>query len=286
MVRAGKFELEFGARTLIMGVLNATPDSFSGDGRGDDIEAAVRRARELVRDGAAIVDVGGESTRPGAEPISTEVECARVVPVVERLVREIDIPISVDTRSAIVAEEAIRAGAVIVNDIWGLRGDAAVAGVVARFPHVALVVMHHQRGATHSDLMAGILAGLRESVRIAAGHGISEDRIIVDPGFGFGKTPVQNIEVVRRLRELRCLGRPILIGIARKASVGAVLGGAPLDQRLEASLALTALGVAHGADAVRANDVASTARACRAADEVVHGPSPELLAMHASGRTL
>lgn len=227
MVRAGKFELEFGARTLIMGVLNATPDSFSGDGRGDDIEAAVRRARELVRDGAAIVDVGGESTRPGAEPISTEVECARVVPVVERLVREIDIPISVDTRSAIVAEEAIRAGAVIVNDIWGLRGDAAVAGVVARFPHVALVVMHHQRGATHSDLMAGILAGLRESVRIAAGHGISEDRIIVDPGFGFGKTPVQNIEVVRRLRELRCLGRPILIGIARKASVGAVLGGAP-----------------------------------------------------------
>ena len=285
-ISAGEFTLEFGSRTVIMGVINATPDSFSGDGVGTDIEAAIGRAKAHVAAGASIVDVGGESTRPGAEPVSEETECSRVIPVIEALRYEIDVPVSIDTRKAVVAEAAINAGAVIVNDIWGLRGDPAMADVVARYPYTALIVMHNQGGTEYADLVSDILSCFRESIDIAEHHGIREERIVIDPGFGFGKTAAQNVEIVGRLHEFRAVGRPIAIGIARKSTVGAILNGAPLEMRLEASLALTALAIGHGADLVRTNDVDSTVRACRAADEVVHGPSVDLMAQRPPGYTL
>jgi dihydropteroate synthase len=201
-------------------------------------------------------------------------------------VKEFDVPISIDTRKAAVAEAAIDAGAVIVNDIWGLRGDKNMAGVVARHPHTALVAMHNQRGTSYQNLIEDILARLSDSISLAERHGIAANRIMVDPGFGFGKTPIQNVEIVRRLREFRALGRPVLIGISRKSTVGAILGGAPVEERLEAALALTALAVEHGADIVRTNDVEATARACRATDEVVRGPSESLMSQRSPGRTL
>lgn len=283
---AGKFILEFGGRTLVMGVVNLTPDSYAGDGVGENVDEAIHRARAHVATGASIIDIGGESTRPGAQPVSSKTELARVLPVIERLVKEFDVPISIDTRKATVAEAAIDAGAVIVNDIWGLRGDENMADVVARHPHTVLVAMHNQRGTSYQNLIEDILAALAESISVAERHGISTNRIIVDPGFGFGKTPIQNVEIVRRLQEFRALGRPVLIGIARKSTVGAILGGVPIEQRLEAALALTALAVAHGVDIVRTNDVEATARACRAADEVVRGPSESLMSQQSPGRTL
>ncbi len=266
-ITIGPGEFAWGARTYIMGIVNVTPDSFSGDGLALDADAAVRLALKMRADGADIIDVGGESTRPGAEELPAEEEIRRVIPVIERLAKELDIPISVDTYKAEVARAAVEAGAHVINDIHGFRRDPATARVAAEFGAPA-VAMHNQRGRDFHDTIGDVAAGLLESLRIAREAGLPQERIIVDPGFGFGWTVQQNLEMLRRLDELRVLGRPILVGTSRKSTIGAVLGDLPVDERLEGTAATVALVIARGADIVRVHDVREMARVVRVADAV------------------
>jgi dihydropteroate synthase len=277
-LRAGDHVLDFHTRTLVMGILNVTPDSFAGDSLAKDVDAVTVRARDFVAAGADLLDIGGESTRPNSEPIEVTEELARVLPAVRAVCAAVDVPVSIDTRKSEVADATINAGAVIINDIWGLRGDPAMVDVLAAHPHVALVAMHNQRGTAYGDIMEDICAALRESVRIAQARGVAGERVIVDPGFGFGKTPAQNLEVMRRLRELRGLGRPILLGPSRKHTIGAILGGLPPEDRVDGTLALLALAVDAGVNVVRVHDVAAAVRAVRVADAVVRG-TPESVAV-------
>jgi dihydropteroate synthase len=283
-VAAGGHVLRFDRRTLVMGIVNATPDSFSGDGTGDEPAGAVARGVALAAAGADIVDVGGESTRPGSTGVTEEVEIARVVPVVRELAARLAVPVSVDTRKAAVARAALQAGAVIVNDIWGLRRDPEMAGVVAE-AGAAVVVMHNQAEPDYADVVEEVCAGLHECLAIAEAAGIEHERIIVDPGLGFGKTPAHNLELLRRLGELRSLDRPLLVGPSRKSTIGVLLGGAPPERRLEGTLALCVLAAAHGADLVRVHDVAEVARALRVADAVLRGTPEEVLALPRPGPT-
>lgn len=272
-MRCGPYELAFGARTLVMGILNVTPDSFSDGGRYTTVEAAVRRAMEMVADGADIIDVGGESTRPGAAPVPASEELKRVVPVIRALRDQVPVPISIDTYKAEVARAALEAGAHIVNDVWGLQGDPAMARVVAE-AGVPVVVMHgmarhvgREEPARGGDLMGGIKGFLSRSVAIAEAAGLPRDQVIVDPGFGFGKDVAQNLEMVARLGELRDLGCPILLGPSRKSTIGKVLD-LPVDERLEGTAAVVALAVAQKVDIVRVHDVRAMVRVVRMADAV------------------
>jgi dihydropteroate synthase len=278
--------LEFGRRTLVMGVVNVTPDSFSGDGLFRDPEAAVAQAVAMTHAGADIIDIGGESTRPNSTEVPAEQELARVLPVLREVLAEVNVAVSIDTRKASVAAAAIEAGAHVVNDIWGLRGDPDMARVVAGAPGVAVVCMHNQRGHEYSgDVVEAVTAGLRASLVLAEKAGIDSERVIVDPGLGFGKTPSHNIEILRRLGELRGLARPLMVGASRKSTVGLLLGGAPPEQRLEGSLALAVLAAERGADIVRVHDVIETARALRVADAVIYGMPAELRTAPAPGPT-
>lgn len=269
-ITIGSREFAWGQRTYIMGIVNVTPDSFSGDGLALDVEKAVRQAIQMREDGADIIDVGGESTRPGAEELPAEEEMRRVLPVVERLAKELDIPISVDTYKANVARAALEAGAHMLNDVHGLRRDPALAKVATE-AGVSVVAMHNQRGRDFHDTIGDIVAGLLESLRIAREAGLPEDRVIVDPGFGFGWTVEQNLEMLRRLPELGVLGRPILIGTSRKSTIGAVLGDLPAGERLEGTAASVAISIAHGADIVRVHDVREMVRVVRMTDAIVRG---------------
>ena len=270
--------IEFGRRTLVMGILNVTPDSFSGDGVGEDVDAAVKRAKSMEAEGADVIDVGGESTRPSKtrEEVSAEVEMDRVLPVVRELAARLSVPISIDTRKATVAAAALEAGAVIVNDVWGLRGDPGMAEVIAARPGTGIVAMHNQHGTQYGDLMEDVCLGLRESLAVAEKAGIPPSQVIIDPGFGFAKTPAHNLELVRRLGELMGMGHAVLIGPSRKSTTGMLIGEQDQAHRLEPSLALAVLSVQAGAHMVRVHDVAETVRALRAADAVVRG-TPEAL---------
>jgi len=268
-ITIGGREFVWGRRTYIMGIVNVTPDSFSGDGLAYDVAAAVNQALGMVRAGADIIDVGGESTRPGFQPIPAEEEIRRAVPVIERLVRQVEVPISIDTAKAEVARAALAAGAHMVNDIHGFRTEPDVARVAAEFG-VPAVAMHNQRGRDFHDVIGDVTAGLRESLRIARAQGLAEERVIVDPGFNFGWTEEQALELLRRLGELRALSRPILIGTSRKSTIGVVLG-LPVEERLEGTAATVALSIANGADIVRVHDVKEMVRVARMADAVVRG---------------
>ena len=259
----------WGERTYLMGVINVSPDSFSGDGLAD-ADAAVAQGRRFVDEGADVLDVGGQSTRPGFDELSAEDEIRRVVPVIERLAASVDAPISVDTYKAPVARAALEAGARMVNDIWGFRCDSAMAPLCAEFA-AAAVLMHNQRGRDCHDVLGDIRAGLEASVAIAERAGLARDRLVLDPGFGFGWTEEQNLELLRRLGELKSLGLPLLVGTSRKSTVGAVLGGAPAEDRLFGTAATVALAVAAGADIVRVHDVAEMRDVVRVADAVVRG---------------
>jgi len=259
--------IRLGERTLVMGILNITPDSFSDGGRYCDLDSAVSRAKQMVAEGADIIDLGGESTRPGYTPVSEEEEMARVIPVLERLVEEIPVPVSIDTTKAAVARRALEAGAHMINDQWALRADPAMPGVVAEYG-VPLVLMHNQKNTEYRDLTGDLTTYFRESVGIALAAGVKREKIIIDPGIGFGKTAEQNLEVLRRLGELRCLGFPILIGTSRKSTIGKVLG-LPVDQRVEGTAATVAVGIANGADIVRVHDVKEMVRVARMADAIV-----------------
>lgn len=275
--RCGHHTLETGRRTLIMGVLNVTPDSFSGDSIYHHPDAAAQRARQMVADGADIIDVGGESTRPGAEPVSAEEEMKRALPVIERLSAELNVPLSIDTSKAAVARAAVQAGASIINDITGLRGDPEMARIAAE-SDAGLALMHiqgtprtMQQNPIYADLIGDISDYLRGSIALAHQHGVDAERIAVDPGIGFGKTLEHNLQILRCLREFQRLGRPILVGTSRKSFIGKVLD-APVEQRLFGTAATIAVAVANGADVVRVHDVKEMAQVARMTDAIVrHG---------------
>jgi dihydropteroate synthase len=252
-----------------MGILNVTPDSFAGDGTTDMAEACAR-GRRLVDEGADILDVGGESTRPRAAPVAVDDELARVIPVIERLTGNIGAPVSVDTKKAEVARQALRAGAAMINDISALRADPAMAAVVAQ--HRVPVVLMHGYGASrdqeYHDVVAEVIAFLRERIEFAVSAGIPREHLLVDPGFGFGKTVQENLAILRRLDEVRILGRPILVGPSRKGTIGQILGGLPAAERDEGTAAAVAAAILHGADIVRVHNVLAMARVARVADAI------------------
>jgi dihydropteroate synthase len=262
-----------------MGIINVTPDSFSGDGLlvtvgsglGAPVDVAVGQARRMVEDGADILDVGGESTRPGHAEVGADEEIARVVPVISAIHAALpDVPISVDTSKPEVAAAALDAGAALLNDVWGVSWDDSMARLAAA-RGVPIVLMHNRLQAEYSDLVAEIVADVRAAIGRAVAAGVPVDNVIVDPGFGFGKTPEQNLLALREMAQLRALGRPILLGTSRKSTIGRILGGVPPEERLEGTLATTALGIAAGADIVRVHDVRANCLAARVADAVVRG---------------
>lgn len=265
----GDTTLEWGQRTYVMGIINVTPDSFSGDGLDRDLEATVAQARRMVEEGADLLDVGGESTRPGNEPVSLEDEMYRVLPALRAVLASARVPVSIDTYKPEVAAAALEIGAHMVNDIWGFRHDARMAEVVAA-SRVPVILMHNQHGTDYRDLMGDILRSLRASIDTALDAGVREEQIIVDPGIGFGKRREHNLEVLARLVELRVLGRPVLLGTSRKSTIGHVLGTGP-DDRSEGTAATVALGIAGGADIVRVHDVREMARVAKMTDAVARG---------------
>ena len=267
ITHCGNTEFRWGERTYIMGVINVTPDSFSGDGLSDDIEAAVAQGHRFVAEGADILDIGGESTRPGASPVSVEEELRRVIPVIEQLAGEIPLPLSIDTYKWEVARPAITSGARMINDIWGLRRDPRLAKLAAEW-EVPIILMSNQRDNSCQDVIPQVMACLRKSVELALELGVRRENIIIDPGIGFGKTLEQNLEIIRRLDELKALGSPILIGTSRKSMIGLVLD-LPPAQRLEGTAASIAISIAKGADMVRVHDVAQMARVCQMSDAII-----------------
>lgn len=267
ITRCGKREFRWGERTYIMGIINVTPDSFSGDGLGNDIEAAVEQAQRFADEGADILDIGGESTRPDASTVSVEEELRRVIPVVERLAGEVELPLSVDTYHSEVAERAIASGARMINDIWGLKHDPRLAEISAR-EGVPIILMSNQRQAGSKDIIPEVISGLKESISLAMERGVTWENIILDPGIGFGKTVEQNLEILRRLEEFKSLTRPLLVGTSRKSMIGLVLD-LPPEERLEGTAASVAISIAGGADIVRVHDVHQMVRVCQMSDAIV-----------------
>ena len=287
-LQIGNHIFNWGSRTYVMGILNVTPDSFSGDGllgdRGEGVIAAVAQAQDFLANGADILDVGGESTRPGSQPVNADEEMERVIPVIEALVKEFpDTLISIDTYKAKVAEAAFQAGAQILNDVWALRADPELASVAAALA-VPVILMHNRSspasvevrqqlgnaytGSTYENLMEDVKRELLVSVELALQAGVDETRIILDPGIGFGKTRDHNLELINRLDEIRSLGFPILLGPSRKSFIGFTLD-LPADQRVEGTAATVAVGITRGADIIRVHDVKEMARVAKMTDAIV-----------------
>lgn len=280
----GNRNFDWGSRTYVMGILNITPDSFSGDGLGgsDAVYRAVAQGKLFAEGGADILDVGGESTRPGAEPVTVEQETTRVIPIIQALQVEVDLPISIDTYKAEVAAAALDAGAHMVNDVWALRADPRLAPLIAE-RRVPIVLMHNRSNPANTELrdrLGGRYVGvecqnliedikreLMESVAIAKGAGISDEQILLDPGIGFGKTVEQNLELLDRCGEIRELGYPLLVGPSRKSFIGYTLD-LPPDQRVEGTAAAVAIAIARGADIVRVHDVGAIARVAKMTDAI------------------
>lgn len=279
--------LDFGSRTYIMGILNLTPDSFSGDGllrEGEVISAALEQAKRFAAAGADILDIGGESTRPGAQMVTADEEIARVEPVIKAIVREnLDVLLSIDTYKAATAEAALKAGAHWINDVWGLRADQTLADVAARH-RVPIVLMHNRSkpgnaelqeklggryvGMEYENLLADVTRELLESIDLALNAGITRENIILDPGIGFGKTVEQNLMLLNRLNEIKALGYPLLLGPSRKSFIGYTLN-LPPEQRLEGTLAACAAGIQRGADILRVHDVEPVVRLARMTDAIL-----------------
>lgn len=258
-MRIGTQEFDTKENTYIMGILNVTPDSFSDGGKIIGIDAALKRAEQMKGDGAAIIDVGGESTRPGFTPVSAEEEMNRILPVIEAIKANIDIPVSVDTYKSDVAEAAILAGADLINDIWGLKADPRMAEVIAKH-QVACCLMHNRNNTEYSNFIQDVIGDLKESVYLAQKAGISEDKIILDPGVGFAKNYEQNLTVIRELEKVVELGYPILLGTSRKSVIGLTLD-LPSDERVEGTLVTTVIATQKGCGFVRVHDVKENYRA-------------------------
>lgn len=274
--KAGRHLFELGKRTYVMGILNVTPDSFSDGGRFNTIDHALRQAEQMVESGADILDVGGESTRPGATPVPVQEEIDRVAPVIEQICRRFPTPVSVDTFKAQTASAALAAGAVIVNDIFGLRADPDMAGVIAATDAGAILMHHpglpdplkteHERQLDPSDWPGRMLTYLRVSLQIASKHGISRERLMTDPGIGFAMSPETSVDVLRQCGSLSALGLPFLIGTSRKRLIAHLLGGRPIESRLMGTAASVCFAITAGADFVRVHDVAEIVDTVRVMD--------------------
>ncbi|MDQ0430891.1 dihydropteroate synthase [Planomicrobium stackebrandtii] len=257
-------KISFENKTLVMGILNVTPDSFSDGGKYNGLEQALTRARQMMADGVDIIDVGGESTRPGYVQISDDEEIGRIVPVIKALRQQFDVLISVDTYKSRVADAAIAAGAHIINDIWGAKYDPAIAGVAAKWD-VPIILMHNRNEASYSDFKEDIMRDLAESIQISLDAGVPKGNIWLDPGVGFAKSVVQNLEAMQLIGQMAELGYPVLLGTSRKSFIGKILG-ATVEERLEGSLATVCYGVNQGCHIVRVHDVKETVRAVRMID--------------------
>jgi len=253
--------------TYIMGILNITPDSFSDGGKWNHLDEALRHTEAMIADGADIIDIGGESTRPGHTPVSAEEEAQRVLPVIEAVRKRFDIPISVDTFKSSVAESAIQAGADLVNDIWGLKYDPDLAGVIAR-KNAPCCLMHNRKEPDYTDFIADFLKDMQETIDIAKKAGIADENIILDPGVGFGKTYENNLEIINKLECMHALGYPILLGTSRKSVIGLTLD-LPADQRMEGTVATTVIGVMKGVAFVRVHDVKENYRALKMTEAIL-----------------
>ncbi len=261
-------ELILGERTLVMGILNITPDSFSDGGKYNNIEAALKQAEKLIDDGADIIDIGGESTRPGHIQISSEEEITRVVPVIERIKKELNPIISIDTYKYDVAEAAIKAGADIVNDIWGLQYDNGEMAEIVKKYDVPLIAMHNQNDEIYrEDIMDSLKKFFDKTYEIAKKYGIEKEKIILDPGLGFGKNVEQNIELMSKL-EILCANAPVLLGASKKRFIGKLLNDLPFDERIEGTVATTVIGIQKGVSIVRVHNVLENKRACMVADGI------------------
>lgn len=289
-LQIGKREFIWGSRTFVMGILNVTPDSFSGDGlmsNGDLLEQALRQAEYFLKHGADILDVGGESTRPGSVPVNADEEIERVFPVIQEIHKIFpEAILSIDTSKSKVAQAGFLAGAHILNDVWALRADPGLAAVASTF-HAPVILMHNRSnpgsvevrkqlgnayiGSEYDDLIEDVKRELLASVEIAKQAGVEESHIILDPGIGFGKTREHNLELINRLDEIRALGYPVLLGTSRKSFIGFTLD-LPADQRIEGTAATVAVGIARGADIIRVHDVKEMARAARMTDAIVRSP--------------
>lgn len=267
MVAVREHKLSLGQRTLIMGILNVTPDSFSDGGKHNSLDQALFHAEKLQKEGADILDIGGESTRPNASFVSVEEELERVVPVIEKMTTRIDLPISIDTYKAKVAEAAIHAGAHIINDVWGAKYDPEMPAVMAQL-QVPVILMHNRKVASYRNLMEDVIQDLLESVQLVDQAGLDKDKIILDPGIGFAKSYEENLMVMRNLEEIVALGYSVLLGTSRKSMIGDTLG-LPPSQRLEGTLATVGVGITKGCQIMRVHDVLETVRFCRMMDALV-----------------
>lgn len=268
-MKIGNREFDVKKDTYVMGILNATPDSFSDGGRYDKVDQALFRVEEMVAQGMDILDIGGESTRPGYQPVHWQEECRRVIPVIEQVKKRFDIPISLDTCKSEVARLGIYAGVNMINDVWGLKFDESLAQVISK-ENVPCVLMHNREKASYENMMEEIQADLRESIAIAHQAGISDDKIILDPGVGFGKSYENNLEVIDKLEELKEMGYPILLGTSRKSVIGLTLD-LPVGERIEGTLVTTVFGVMKGCAFVRVHDVKENVRAIKMAKAILNG---------------
>lgn len=268
MTTIGSLACEWGTRTYIMGIINVTPDSFSGDGLNDRLDEVAGLAHSMRQAGADIIDIGGESTRPGHEPVSAAVELARVLPAIELLRARVDTPLSIDTSKAAVASEAVHAGAGMINDVWGGEHDPEIVDVAAA-AGVPLVLCHNQATPEYHNFVPDVLRGLARRIDHALARGVHWDQLLIDPGIGFGKTWRQNLLLLRALPALATLGLPLLLGTSRKGTIARVLGDQAPTDRLEGTAATVALGIGAGVDMVRVHDVGPMARVCRMSDAIV-----------------
>ncbi len=267
MLTAGNHSLPLGQRTLIMGIVNVTPDSFSDGGKYNTLDQALFHAEKLQTDGADILDIGGESTRPRAAFVSMDEELERVIPIIEKLSTRIDLPISIDTYKAKVAEKAIAAGAHLINDVWGAKFDPEMPLLMGRLG-VPVCLMHNRKVAVYQNLLEDVKQDLRESVDLVVKSGLSKDKIILDPGIGFAKNHEENIEVLKHLEEIVALGYPVLLGTSRKSFIGNTLD-LPPNERLEGTLATIGFGMSKGCQIMRVHDVLETVRYCRMLDALM-----------------
>lgn len=266
-IHCGSHELNIAEKTIIMGILNVTPDSFSDGGRYNVAEAAAARAKEMVMQGADIIDIGGESTRPGFTKISVEEEVSRVVPMIKAVAQEVRVPISIDTYKAEVAKQAVEAGAHIINDIWGAKAEPRIAEIAAYY-EVPIILMHNRDNMNYHSLIADMITDLYESVKIAKAAGVRDENIILDPGIGFAKTAEHNLEVMQNLEKFTILGYPLLLATSRKTFIGHVLD-LPVDERMEGTGATVCLGIQKGCDIVRVHDVLEMARMAKMMDAML-----------------
>ncbi len=266
-MKIGNKEFKLGKRTYIMGILNVTPDSFSDGGKFNEIEAAVKRAEELIKDGADIIDIGGESTRPNFEAVEADEEIRRVVPIIKAIKEKFDITISIDTYKAVTAEAAINAGADIINDVWGFKKDKDMAKVAAKY-NVPCILMHNRESIPYNNLMQDVIMDLVESINIALDAGVKRENIILDPGIGFAKTYEENLIVMNNLEKIKELKLPVLLGTSRKSMIGITLD-LPVDERVEGTIATTVMGIMKGCEFIRVHDVLENKRAAVMTDAIL-----------------